>query len=113
MSSDKPARPEKPQNELDEDAIAFAQGIFELARNGGTGVLATLLDAGVPVDVRTSEGESLLMLAVRNGHTDTANLLLESGANPELRDARGNTAGDLARAGGNTDMIRLFSRQQD
>lgn len=86
MSEGKPAAPRQPENEQDEDAISFAQGIFDLARNGGTDMLSPLLDAGVPVDMRTSEGDTLLMLATRNGHRDTARLLLVKGADPDRAD---------------------------
>ncbi|MBQ0813735.1 MAG: ankyrin repeat domain-containing protein [Marinobacter sp.] len=110
MNEHKPGQPQQPENQLDEDAIAFAQGIFELARNGGTKMLRPLLEAGVPVDIRTSNGESLLMLAARNGHADTVQLLLEKGANPELQDADGNTALNLARANGNQNVIKLLER---
>lgn len=85
MSDDKPGGPQGPDNQQDEDAIAFAQGLFELARNGGAGPLSVMLNAGVPVDIRTNTGDSLLMLACSNGHADTARLLLENGANPNLR----------------------------
>src|SRR5690554_1923707 len=98
MSEHKPGQPQQPENQLDEDAIAFAQGIFELARNGGANMLRPLLDAGVPVNMRTSDGKSLLMLAAGNGHADTVQLLLEKGANPELQDEEGNTALSLARS---------------
>ena len=73
-------------------------------------MLRPLLEAGVPVDIRTSNGESLLMLAARNGHADTVQLLLEKGANPELQDADGNTALNLARANGNQNVIKLLER---
>ncbi|MBL3556334.1 MULTISPECIES: ankyrin repeat domain-containing protein [Marinobacter] len=85
MSNDKPGTPQGPDDQKDEDAIAFAEGLFELARNGGAGPLSVILNAGVPVDMRTSSGDTLLMLACSNGHADTARLLLENGANPELR----------------------------
>lgn len=110
MSKHKPGQPQQPENQLDEDAIAFAQGIFELARNGGTHMLRPMLEAGVPVNIRTSNGESLLMLAARNGHVDTVQLLLEKGANPELQDADGNTALSLARAIGAQDVIKHLDR---
>ncbi|MFP3976646.1 ankyrin repeat domain-containing protein [Marinobacter sp. KMM 10035] len=110
MSEHKPGQPQQPENQLDEDAIAFAQGIFELARNGGTGPLSIMLDAGVPVNMRTSNGESLLMLAAGNGHADTVQLLLEKGANPEFQDAEGNTALSLARANGNQNAIKHLNR---
>lgn len=84
MSDNKPGSPRGPDNQKDEDAIAFAQGLFELARNGGAGPLSVMLNAGVPVDIRTNTGDSLLMLACSNGHKDTARLLLEQGADPNL-----------------------------
>lgn len=110
MSEHKPGQPHNPENQQDEDAIAFAQGIFELARNGGTSMLRPMLEAGVPVDIRTSSGESLLILAARNGHADTVQLLLEKGANPALQDADGNTALSLARAIGAQDAIKHLDR---
>jgi len=110
MSEHKPGQPQQPQSQLDEDAIAFAQGIFELARNGGTNMLRPMLEAGVPVNMRTSSGESLLMLAASNGHADTVQLLLEKGANPELQDADGNTALSLARDTGAQDTIKHLER---
>lgn len=84
MSDDSTGKPQNPGNKEDEDAIAFLQGLFELARNGGTGPLNVMLEAGVPLNIRTSEGDTLLMLACRNGHADTARLLLERGADPDV-----------------------------
>lgn len=106
MSEKKPGLPEQPANQKDEDAIAFAQGIFDLARNGGAGPLSVMLDAGVPVNMRTSEGESLLMLASQNGHTETVRLLLEKGADPGVRNNEGDTALTLAK----TDSVRSLIR---
>ncbi|MDN6319212.1 MAG: ankyrin repeat domain-containing protein [Marinobacter sp.] len=110
MSEHKPGQPHNPENQQDEDAIAFAQGIFELARNGGTKMLTPLLEAGVPVDIRTSNGESLLMLAARNGQADTVQLLLEKGANPALQDSEGNTALSLAREIDAREVIKHLDR---
>lgn len=108
MSQKKPGQPQQPSNQKDEDAVAFAQGIFELARNGGAGPLSVMLDAGVPVNMRTSEGETLLMLASKHGHTETVRLLLEKGADPEARDQNGNSALTLAK----TDSVRrLFDER--
>ncbi|MFO7994482.1 MAG: ankyrin repeat domain-containing protein [Marinobacter sp.] len=91
MSNNRPGTPQEPDNQQDEDAIAFAQGLFELARNGGAGPLSVMLNAGVPVDIRTNTGDSLLMLACSNGHADTARLLLENGADPNLRNEQRQT----------------------
>lgn len=84
MSDQNPGSPQQPESQKDEDAIALAQGLFDLARNGGTRMLRPLLEAGVPVDIRTSDGDSLLMLATGHNHTDTVRFLLEKGANPNL-----------------------------
>jgi ankyrin repeat protein len=91
MSDDNKSKPENPGNKQDEDAIAFMQGLFELAKNGGTGPLNVMLEAGVPLNIRTSEGDTLLMLACRNGHADTARLLLERGADPDHSNHQGQT----------------------
>lgn len=88
MSDDNTGKPENPSNKQDKDAVAFLQGLFELARNGGTGPLNVMLDAGVPVDIRTSSGDTLLLLASRNGHVDTARMLLDRGADPDLSNHR-------------------------
>jgi len=84
MSDQKPGSPQKPESQKDEDAIALAQGLFDLARSGGTRMLQPLLEAGVPVDIRTSDGDSLLMLAISHKQPDTARFLLEKGADPNL-----------------------------
>ena len=91
MSTDQPTDPQQPENAQDEDAIAFAQGIFDLARNGGATLLAPLLEAGVPVNMRTSDGETLLMLAARNGHQEAVRLLLAQGADPDQGDSQQRT----------------------
>lgn len=83
--------PQSPDNQKDADAVAFAQGLFELARNGAAGLLVPLLGAGVPVDLRTSEGETLLLLATANNHPKTVQMLLDQGANPNLADNQGRT----------------------
>lgn len=98
MSHQKPGQPQQPANQKDEDAVAFAQGIFDLARNGGAGPLSVMLNAGVPANMRTSEGDSLLMLASRNGHGEMVQLLLENGADTEARNDRGETALSMARS---------------
>lgn len=108
MSDNKSDGPQEPENQQDEDAIAFAQGLFELARNGGAGPLSVMLNAGVPVDIRTNSGDSLLMLACNNGHADTARLLLENGANPNLRNAQGQTPLTGASSQGYTDIVDLL-----
>lgn len=108
MNDDRSAGPQGPDNKQDEDAIAFGEGLFELARNGGTGPLNVMLDAGVPVDIRTNTGDSLLMLACCNGHLDTARLLLEKGAAPNLRNDQRLTPLECADSRGHTEIVTLL-----
>lgn len=108
MNDDKSAMPQGPDNQQDEDAIAFGEGLFELARNGGTGPLNVMLDAGVPVDIRTNTGDSLLMLACCKGHLDTARLLLEKGANPNLRNGQLQTPLMCADSRGHKEIVNLL-----
>lgn len=108
MSNPNPGQPQAPETPKDEDAIAFAQGIFQLARNGGTNMLRPLLEAGVPADLRTSSGDNLLMLASANGHTETVRLLLDKGASLDLTNDRLQTALMLAATANHTGVIRYL-----
>lgn len=108
MANENPGKPHNPDTKQDEDAIAFMQGLFELARNGGTGPLNVMLGAGVPVDIRTSTGASLLMLACANGHTATARLLLEKGAQPDLADHQLQTPLMAAALSNHVDLVECL-----
>ncbi len=70
-------------------ALQLAQSTIEAARAGEPDTLRSLLDAGVPPDIRSSRGDSLLMLASYHGHLESARLLLERGADPALANDRG------------------------
>ncbi|MFC4258205.1 ankyrin repeat domain-containing protein [Marinobacter lacisalsi] len=105
MNTDNPNDPQQPENAQDEDAIAFAEGIFDLARNGGATLLAPLLEAGVPVNMHTSNGETLLILATRNGHPETVRLLLAQGARPDQPDSRQRTPLMEAAMANRTDLL--------
>jgi len=104
-SGDKPGNPGSKQ---DEDAIALMQGLFELARNGGTSPLSVMLDAGVPVSICTSTGDSLLILACRNGHLDTARMLLDRGADPSAANHQSETPLMVASLADHTDLVECL-----
>lgn len=96
-----PARPDP--NTLDADTLAFVRTVFQHARAGASGPLATLLAQGLPPNLRNERGDSLLMLACYHGHLDAARVLLAHGADPELMNDAGQTPlagaafkGDLA-----------------
>lgn len=74
----------------DEDAIAFAHRLFDLARAGD----ATLVDyvrAGVPANLTDPDGNTLLMLAAYHGHASLVAALVDQGADPQRANDRGQT----------------------
>ncbi len=66
--------------------------LFDLARQGQGEVLAAYVDAGVPVDLTNSAGDTLLVLAAYYGHGDTVAALLERGADHARINDKGQTA---------------------
>ncbi|HEY7858117.1 MAG TPA: ankyrin repeat domain-containing protein [Candidatus Nanopelagicales bacterium] len=78
--------------ELTDEELEFAHQVFDLAREGATEELAGYVDAGVPVNLTNSSGDSLLMLAAYYVHPDTVAALLARGADHSRVNARGQTA---------------------
>ena len=67
--------------EAEEARYAELQSMaLDFARNGETEPLASMLDAGLPVNLSDAKGNSLLMLASYNGQLETTRMLLQYGA---------------------------------
>jgi len=64
---------------------------LDAARHGETGLLVSMLDAGMPVELRDEKGNSLLMLAAYHGQEDTVRELLRHGGDPDARNHRDQT----------------------
>ncbi|MDW3847879.1 ankyrin repeat domain-containing protein [Micromonospora sp. BRA006-A] len=79
-------------DELDDETIAFAHRMFDLARAGATEELAANVDAGLPVNLTNAKGDTLLILAAYHAHPDTVAALLARGADPARVNDRGQTA---------------------
>ncbi|MEZ0491740.1 ankyrin repeat domain-containing protein [Kineococcus sp. TBRC 1896] len=77
---------------LTEDELDFLHGTFDLAREGATAALAERLDAGVPVNLTNSAGDTLLILAAYHGHAETVRAVLERGADHARVNDKGQTA---------------------
>jgi ankyrin repeat protein len=60
-------------------------------------VVQLLLERGAPIDARSPNGTTPLMMAARYGAEASADLLLKRGANAALRNDLGLTAADFAR----------------
>jgi len=78
--------------ELSDDELAFLHSLLDFARDGRTGDLAAAIDGGVPVNLTSASGDSLLLLAAYHDHPATVRMLLEHGADPDRVNDRGQTA---------------------
>jgi len=77
---------------LTDEELAFAESIFELARNGETAQLETFIGRGVPVNLTNSKGDTLLILAAYREREDTVDMLLRLGADTDRINDHGQSA---------------------
>ncbi|MEE6259846.1 ankyrin repeat domain-containing protein [Plantactinospora sonchi] len=78
--------------ELDDETLAFAHRMFDLARAGRTEELISQVDAGLPVNLTNNKGDTLLILAAYHAHPETVAALLDRGADHSRTNDRGQTA---------------------
>ena len=76
---------------LDDETLAFAARVFQLARDGTADEMRGLLDQGLPPNLANDKGDSLLMLAAYNDNEPMVRLLLERGADPNRLNDKGQT----------------------
>jgi ankyrin repeat protein len=77
---------------LDEETIAFAHHMFDLARFGDTPELIANVAAGLPPNLTNDKGDTLLILAAYHDHPETVAGLLAHGADPNRVNDRGQSA---------------------
>ena len=65
-----------------------------------------LLEKGAPIDARSPNGTTPLMMAARYGSEASVDLLLARGADPKLRNQRDLTAADFARMDGRDSLAK-------
>ena len=65
---------------------------FDAARNGDGVLINEYVKSGFPVDARTPQGYTALILAAYHGHLETVKQLAALGADPCARDGHGSTA---------------------
>ena len=76
----------------DEETIAFAGRVFQLARSGGAEQMRSLLAQGLPPNLRNDKGDTLLLLAAYYDSPATVRALLARGADPDRVNDRGQTS---------------------
>jgi uncharacterized protein len=86
----------------------LAGRVFDMARSGNTTTLAAYLDAGVPVNLTNSAGDTLLMLAAYHGHPTTVQALTQRGAHVDRANDRGQTPLAGAVFKGEDEVVRLL-----
>jgi uncharacterized protein len=65
---------------------------FSAARAGRTDILSSLLAAHYPIDAKTPEGYTAVILTAYDNQPTALRFLLKAGANPCVSDRSGNTA---------------------
>ena len=83
-------------------------GVFDLAREGLSGPLGEMIDAGVPVNTVNPRGETLLIVAAYQQHPETVAGLLRRGADASVVNAMGQTAISCAVFRDNEPILRLL-----
>lgn len=74
-----------------EQLVALAHQCFDMAREGDRATLGAYVEAGVPVDLTDSAGNTLLMLAAYHGHAGLVGDLAGLGADVDRANDRGQT----------------------
>ncbi|HEY5822546.1 MAG TPA: ankyrin repeat domain-containing protein [Propionibacteriaceae bacterium] len=90
------------------DPVALAHWLLDRARAGEAERIAAYVDAGVPVDLTDSAGNTMLMLAAYHGFADTVQVLLDRGALVDAINDRGQTPLAGAVFKGYDDVVRVL-----
>lgn len=81
---------------------------LDAARSGDMQLLATMIKAGMPVNLSDAKGNSLLMLATYHGHEEAARMLIEYGAELERRNNHGQTPLGGVAFKGNLQLVKVL-----
>ncbi|MFZ2173246.1 MAG: ankyrin repeat domain-containing protein [Rhodococcus sp. (in: high G+C Gram-positive bacteria)] len=93
---------------VDAELQELAGRVFDAARGGDAVVLATYIDAGVPVNLTNQNGDTLVMLAAYHGHAEAVQALIDRGADVNRLNDKGQSplAGALFK--GEDDVVRTL-----
>jgi uncharacterized protein len=81
----------KPSATLDAELMDLASRLFDAARNGDAAMLAAYVDAGIPVNLTNTNGDTLVMLASYYRHDSAVAALIARGADVDRHNKRGQT----------------------
>src|SRR6185312_13054696 len=73
------------------EVLDLASRLFDMARDGDAATLAAYIDAGVPVNLTNTNGDTLVMLAAYYGHDSAVAALIARGADVDRHNNRGQT----------------------
>ena len=73
------------------EVLDLASRLFDMARDGDAATLAAYLDAGVPVNLTNTNGDTLVMLASYHGHASAVAVLIAHDADVDRHNNRGQT----------------------
>ena len=76
---------------LEPEVLDLASRLFDGARRGDAAMLAVYIDAGVPVNLTNTNGDTLVMLAAYHGHEAAVAALIARGADVDRHNKRGQT----------------------
>jgi len=76
---------------LDAEVLDLVARLFDGARSGDVEMLAAYVDAGVPVNLTNTNGDTLVMLASYYGHDPAVAALIARGADVNRHNNRGQT----------------------
>jgi ankyrin repeat protein len=93
---------------LTAEELAYLQGLLDLAREGATDTLIDAIDQGIPVDLASGSGDTLLILAAYHRQAGTVAALVEHGADTERVNDRGQTALGAAVFRSATEIVRTL-----
>src|SRR6201990_2531662 len=82
---------DNPRAPLDAEVLDLASRLFDWARSGDAAMLAAYVDAGVPVNLTNTNGDTLVMLAAYYGDEPTVAALIARGADVDRHNNRGQT----------------------
>jgi ankyrin repeat protein len=95
---------------LEPEVMDLASRLFDGARSGDAAMLAAYVDAGIPVNLTNTNGDTLVMLSGYYGHEAAVAALIARGADVDRHNKRGQTPLAGAVFKNDTTIIELLLR---